>query len=314
MGQEPVLEVKNLTKRFGPANTGFTAVDNISFSLVDGEILGLLGPNGAGKTTTIQMLLGIMIPTQGSIAYFGKQFEKHREEILNQLNFSSGYVRLPWLLTVEETLNVYARLYNVPDKKKRIKKLLEIFEIEEFLKTQFFKLSAGERSRAVLVKAFLNYPRILLLDEPTASLDPDIASKVRGFLKKEREEFNVSMLLTSHNMAEVEEVCDRVMFINHGAIVAKGTTEEIAKDITDCRLQLMIGKDLDKALAFLKRKGISANQDRRYITIEIPERQIALILSQMAKENIEYEEISIEKPNLEDFFLTMTKKGKIQSA
>lgn len=221
----PVLEVKNLTKKFGE----FTAVDNLSFSLKDGEILGLLGPNGAGKTTTIQMLLGVMDPTFGEITYFGKSFAKHREEILKQINYSSGYISLPWLHTVEEILDVFARLYEVPNKKNRILKLLQIFEIEHLYKEQFYNLSAGERSRVLLVKAFLNYPKILLLDEPTASLDPDIASKVRQFLKKEKQEFSVSMLFTSHNMPEIEEMCDRIIFIHHGQVISHGTPSELLK-------------------------------------------------------------------------------------
>lgn len=305
--QDRVLEVKNLTKRFG----NFTAVDDISFSMEAGEALGLLGPNGAGKTTTIQMLLGVMEPTYGSISYFRKSFKMHREEILKDINFSSGYISLPWLQTVEEILTVFAWLYEVPEKRKRIKKLLAIFDIEHLYKQQFYKLSSGEKSRVLLVKAFINYPKILLLDEPTASLDPDIAKKVREFLKKEKEEFNVSMLLTSHNMAEVEEMCDRVIFINHGKLIAKGTPTEIARDITDCRLQLMIPKSVkEAALEFLKERKLFVKQDKSYLTVTIPEKRIAQLLSELAKENIYYEEISIEKPDLEDFFLNMTRKEK----
>src|SRR3989338_8615576 len=178
----PVLEVKNLTKKFGE----FTAVNDVSFSIQEGEVLGFLGPNGAGKTTTIQMLIGVMQPTQGNIVYFGKAFNKHRVEILKQINYSSGYISLPYLLTIGEILDVFARLYEIPDKKKRMQKLLAVFEIEGLRKKQFYTLSAGQKSRVLLAKAFLNYPKIILLDEPTASLDPDIAKRIREFLKKEK--------------------------------------------------------------------------------------------------------------------------------
>ena len=302
--QDIVLEVKNLTKKFG----NFTAVDNISFSLKEGEILGLLGPNGAGKTTTIQMLLGVMESTNGEIFYFNKTFKQYREQILKNINFSSGYISLPWLLTIEEILDVFARLYEIPDKKKRIQRLMAIFEIEDLLKKQFYQLSSGQRTTVLLVKAFINYPKIILLDEPTASLDPDIAKKVREFLKKEREEFNVSMLFTSHNMPEVEELCDRIIFINHGRIVAQGTPAEIAKQIKDTRVQLLVSRDTAKAVSFLKKNGLKIKQNNYYLTITIPEKDIASLLDTLARQNIVYEEISIEKPDLEDFFLSMTIK------
>ena len=303
---EFVLEVKNLTKKFPSKGGDFTAVDNISFSMADGEILGLLGPNGAGKTTTIHMLLGVMLPTNGKISYFDKDFVSYREEILRLVNFSSGYISLPWHLTIEEILDVYARLYEIPDKKKRIIKLLGIFEIEDMFKKKFYQLSAGEKSRVLLVKAFLNYPRIILLDEPTAALDPDIAKKVRQFLKTEKDEFNVSMLFTSHNMAEVEEMCDRVIFINQGKIIKEGTPSSIAREIRDCHLQMMITENIEKAITFSNKLGFATQQEKSYLTITLPEKQIANFLNEFAKENINYEEISIEKPNLEDFFLKMT--------
>lgn len=303
-----VLEVKNLTKRFNTPSGELIAVNNISFSLSNGEILGFLGPNGAGKTTTIHMLLGVTTPSSGEIRYFDKLFAKHREEILKNVNFSSGYISLPWLLTVDEILEVFARLYEIPNKKERITKLLSVFEIEDSRKKQFYKLSAGQRSRIFLVKAFLNYPKIILLDEPTASLDPDIAKKVREFLKKEREEFKVSMIFTSHNMPEVEEMCDRVIFINHGKIVAEGTPAKIAKGVTDCRLQLMIIKNQARAIQFLKDEGLKIDQDKHYVTVSTKEKEIALLLSKLASQKIEYVEISIDKPDLEDFFINIAEE------
>lgn len=298
--QTNVLEVKNLTKRFND----FTAVDNLSFSITDGEILGVLGPNGAGKTTTIQMLLGVMEPTHGDIKYFGKPFKKHREEILQKINFSSTYISLPWLFSVEEILNFFAILYEVPNRKNRITKLLKEFEMESMFKKQFRMLSAGERTRLLLVKSFLNYPKIILLDEPTASLDVEIAVKIREFLKKERKEYNVSMLFTSHNMAEVEEMCDRVIVLRNGKIIAEDKTENLAKSISDCKIVLLI-ENHEKAVSFLKDKKIPHKIDGKYFKITVDEKHVSDLLILLAKEKIDYNEISINKPDLEDYFLSV---------
>lgn len=233
-----MLQVKNLTKKF-PA-TGwsalgrgqFTAVDKISFELKKGEILGLLGPNGAGKTTTIQMLLGTLTPTSGQISYFGQDFFKHRSEVLQDVNYASAYSHLPWRLTVEENLQVYARMYGVQDRRRRIDRLMGEFEVSELRRKTVDALSAGQRTRVTLCKAFINYPKLILLDEPTASLDPDIASRVRQFLLAQQREYQVSMLFTSHNMAEVTDVCDRVIFLKQGQIIAEDTPEKLAGDVT----------------------------------------------------------------------------------
>jgi ABC-2 type transport system ATP-binding protein len=225
--EDVVLRVRDLTKRFGR----FTAVDKISFELKKGEILGLLGPNGAGKTTTIQMLLGTLTPTGGEINYFGQDFSAHRSEILDQVNYASAYSNLPWRLTVEENLQVYARMYGVKDRRGRIDRLLHEFDVSELRRKTMDGLSAGQKTRVTLCKAFINYPKLILLDEPTASLDPDIAARVRQFLLAQQREYSVSMLFTSHNMAEVTEVCDRVIFLKQGKIVAQDTPENLAKKV-----------------------------------------------------------------------------------
>ena len=226
--EDAVLRVKNLTKKFGQ----FTAVDKISFELRRGEILGLLGPNGAGKTTTIQMLLGTLTPTSGEISYFGQDFFTHRSEILDQVNYASAYSHLPWRMTVEENLQVYARMYGVKDRRRRIDRLLHEFDVSELRHKTMDGLSAGQKTRVTLCKAFINYPKLILLDEPTASLDPDIAARVRQFLLQQQREYQVSMLFTSHNMTEVTEVCDRVIFLKTGQIIADDTPEKLAGDAT----------------------------------------------------------------------------------
>lgn len=220
---EPIVEVTNLTKRFGD----FTAVAGVSFGIRQGEILGLLGPNGAGKTTTIQMLLGLITPTSGTIRMFGKDLDQHREEILQQINFSSTYISMPYALTVEENLQVVAKLYGMSNVSRRIDEVVKILEMEDIRRKITRKLSSGQLTRLTLAKAILTEPKVLFLDEPTASLDPDIANKTRNFLKEIRRSTGLSMLYTSHNMREMEEMSDRIIFLQRGKIVAEGTAREI---------------------------------------------------------------------------------------
>lgn len=220
-----VVEVRNLTKRFGD----FTAVDNISFEIREGEVLGVLGPNGAGKTTTIHMLLGLITPTSGSIRMFGLDLAHHRETILRQVNFSSTYISLPFSLTVEENLKVIARLYGVGQVQRHIDDVIKKLEMEDIRHKLTRKLSSGQMSRVTLAKAVMTEPKVLFLDEPTASLDPDIVNKIKGFLKEYQQTERLSMLYTSHNMREMEEMSDRIIFLQHGRIVAQGTAEDIVR-------------------------------------------------------------------------------------
>jgi len=220
---EPIVKVRNLTKRFG----SFTAVDGVSFEIRKGEILGLLGPNGAGKTTTIQMLLGLVTPTSGEIRVFDLPLARHREEILGKVNFSSTYVSMPQALTVEENLWVVARLYGMDRIASRIDNVVKQMEMEEFRTKVTRKLSSGQMTRLALAKAFLTEPQVLFLDEPTASLDPDIADKTRALIKEIRRTAGLTVLYTSHNMREMEAMSDRIIFLQRGRIVAEGTAESI---------------------------------------------------------------------------------------
>jgi ABC-2 type transport system ATP-binding protein len=219
----PAIEATGLTRRFGDV----AAVDGLSFTVARGEIFGLLGPNGAGKTTTIQLLLGLTSPTAGEIRVLGLPLETHRREILQRCNFSSAYVSLPSNLTVRENLEVFARLYGVRDRPRRIAEVLELFEIADTARRLTGALSSGQATRLNLCKAFLNEPEVLFLDEPTASLDPDIAEKVRVTLSRIQRERSVTMLYTSHNMREVEILCDRVLFLSRGRAVRQGTPAEV---------------------------------------------------------------------------------------
>ncbi len=233
MGQETAIRVEGLTKEFGPVR----AVDGLSFWAARGETLGLLGPNGAGKTTTIQLLLGLVSPTAGTIRILGLDIRKHRLEILSRVNFSSAEVRMPSNLTALENLTVFARLYGLRKSRPKIVELLDLFEIPKVLKRKTGALSSGQATRLNLCKAFLNDPEVLFLDEPTSSLDPDIADKVRRTLARIQEERGLTILYTSHNMAEVEKMCDRVVFLKEGRIVTQGTPSEVAAQTSSASLE-----------------------------------------------------------------------------
>jgi ABC-2 type transport system ATP-binding protein len=216
---QPVLEIRNITKRFGTAE----AVRGVSLNIRPGEVVGLLGANGAGKTTLMQMVLGLLTPTSGDILLFGESFEKHRVQHLARMNFCSTYAQLPGNLKVIQNLRFFARLYGVPDAEQRINGLLERFEIARLKNAVTGNLSSGESTRLNLCKALLNNPELLLLDEPTASLDPDIADKVRNTIRDYARDRRPAMLYTSHNMRDIEAVCDRILFIHRGLIVTEGT-------------------------------------------------------------------------------------------
>ena len=220
-----VLRVLDLTKSFN----GIVAVDRLSFSIARGEIVGILGANGAGKTTTLQMILGLIRPTSGRIEIFGQGLEQHRIEILGRMNFSSVGVNLPMNLRVAQNLWIFAKLYGVKDAWSRIDALLNLLGIDHLRDAITGRLSSGEVSRVNLCKALLNYPELLLLDEPTASLDPDIADKVRKILRRVQQEGEVAMLYTSHNMRDIEEICDRVLFLHNGRLMAEGTPAQMVE-------------------------------------------------------------------------------------
>ncbi len=220
-----IISINNLIKDFSTTR----AVDNLSFNVKKGTITGLLGPNGAGKTTTIQMILDLVTPTEGTIEVFGLQMKNSREEILNRMNFSSPYVSLPGNLKVYENLYTFARLYGVKNVKEKVDELADYFNIRDLLPKMTSSLSTGQLTRLNLTKALLNDPELLLLDEPTSSLDPDIADRTRKLLKKIQKEKGVTILYTSHNMAEIEELCDTVIFINKGVLKDQGVPSELVK-------------------------------------------------------------------------------------
>jgi ABC-2 type transport system ATP-binding protein len=221
----PAIQVEGLSKRFGPV----IAVDQLSFSAPRGAVVGLLGGNGAGKTTSIAMLLGLLIPTSGSIRVLGEDMLKHRYRVLGRMNFSSPYVDLPRRLTPRQNLRVFATLYAVADPMRRIAELSEELALSEFIDRPCGSLSAGQKTRVALAKALLNRPELLLLDEPTASLDPDTADWIRHYLETFRKETGATILLASHNMAEVERLCSEVLMMRRGRVVDRGRPTELLR-------------------------------------------------------------------------------------
>ena len=213
-----VLAVEGLTKRYGDK----TAVDGISFQVRRNEIVGLLGPNGAGKTTTINMVLGVLSPTAGSIHIDGIDLGKRRSPAMARTNFAAVYAPLPGNLTVYENLRVFGMIYAVRDLSARVEKVIEQFDLQRFRTTKTGVLSSGEQTRVSLAKAMLNEPELLLLDEPTASLDPATARDIRARIRDFAHDGTAAVLWTSHNMYEVTEVCDRVLFLSHGKVLLEG--------------------------------------------------------------------------------------------
>lgn len=239
MSDFPAIRVESLRKDYD----GVTAVDGISFDVAAGSVTALLGGNGAGKTTTIAMLLGVLEPTSGHIEMLGRDIGRNRFASLAEMNFSSPYVDLPRRLTVRQNLSVYARLYHVKDIKARIAALAEDLQLQDLLDRPFGRLSAGQQTRVSLAKSLVNHPRLLLLDEPTASLDPDTADRLREYILEFCRRHGTAILLASHNMREVERMCDQVLMMKKGRIVDRGRPADLVskygrRDMEDVFLHL----------------------------------------------------------------------------
>ena len=246
----PAIAVDRLVKRYKSA----TAVDGISFSLPAGSITGLLGGNGAGKTTTIAMIMGLVTPSAGTVTVLGARMPDERYQVLHRMNFESPYVDMPMRLTVRQNLSVFAQLYAVPDIDARIESLAADLDLNEFLDRHTGKLSAGQKTRVSLAKALLNEPEVLLLDEPTASLDPDTADWVRQRLEHYRLSHNATILLASHNMTEVERLCERVIIMKKGRIEDDDTPERLLsrygrETLEDVFLDVARGRDRQREAA-----------------------------------------------------------------
>ncbi len=239
------IQIKNLSKKYKDT----VAVNNINFTIEKNKTLGLLGPNGCGKTTSIGMMLGLIKPTSGEILIDNKNIDSFkRDEILSRINFASPYIELPKKLTVRQNLEVYGRLYGIKDLKDRIEEISEDLDIKNFFSRKTGELSSGQKNRVSLAKSLINKPEILFLDEPTASLDPDIGDFVRTYIQKYRSKNQVTVLLASHNMNEVERLCDSIIMMKNGEIIDRGTCEEIIKkhgrnNLEETFLKLARGKN-----------------------------------------------------------------------
>lgn len=242
---EVILKVQDLVKDYGTLR----AVNNISFDIKPGQIVGLLGPNGAGKTTTINMILGILEPTSGYIEIVGQSLKDGRSRIAKQMNFSAVYAQLPANLTVYQNLYTFSLLYEVRDFREKIESLIHDFDLANFRHTKAGLLSSGEATRLALAKAMLNDPCLLLLDEPTASLDPSVAQITREKIKEQAEISDLAILWTSHNMHEIEQVCDQVLFLSHGKILLAGDPRSLPGQYHK--------KDLEELFISLAREPLS---------------------------------------------------------
>ncbi len=258
-----ILKVQNLNKIFGAKN----ALKDISFEMQSGEAIGLIGPNGAGKTTLLHILLGILKPTSGSIYYFSKNFKYYNSEILQHITFASNYIGLPKDLTVEQNLKIYAQLYGLPNKefKEKISEYLNIFNMTQY-KDQFLgDLSSGSLTKIMIIKAFLSNPKIILLDEPTASLDPETAQLVRDFIKSQQKKYNISLIITSHNTEEIEQLCSKILTMKDGHI----TKNHHNKTISPIPFNLIIKKtrylNPQRILAIIKRYLLSGYKNANKI-------------------------------------------------
>ena len=220
------IEIKSLTKNYNK----YLAVNKINFVIEKNKTVGLLGPNGCGKTTTIGMLLGLVTPTSGEIKLEGKNIDLFkRDEILRRFNFASPYVELPKKLTVKQNLEIYGRLYGIQNLKKRIDEISHDLDIKNFFERKTGELSSGQKNRVSLAKSLINKPEVLLLDEPTASLDPDIGDFIRSYIQNYKSKNKVTILLASHNMSEVERLCDSIIMMRKGKIIDHGTCHDLIK-------------------------------------------------------------------------------------
>lgn len=302
---EIILEVNKLIKNYG----SFRAVDGISFTVPRGKVVGFLGPNGAGKTTTIQMLLGITLNNGGTVKYFDKDFAKHRLVCLQRINFTSAFNALLGKISVKENLLVFAGLYQVKHAKEKIQKLLQYFEITDLAQEVYQNLSAGQKTRVNLVKSLLNDPELILMDEPTASLDPDIADKTLTLIEQLKKERNLAILYTSHNMNEITRICDEVIFLDHGEIVAQDTPVNLTKRVSAASLHLISDKNLHILENYLQEKELEFSfPDIHSVVINTEEQLIPKILFGISKTGISITDITIKKPTLEDVFLQIARK------
>ena len=281
----------------------------MSFDIKKGEIFGLLGPNGAGKTTTINMLTGVITPSSGSVHLFGKPLVRNEEWAKQRMNLAAGHTRLNSRLTIYENLKVYAEIYGVEDGDERIAMLAEKFGITDIMDRAFISTSSGQRTRTMLIKGLLNSPELLLLDEPTIGLDPDVAELTRATLLEEHERTGMTILLTSHYMSEVEELCDRVALMLNGKIFRIATPEQLRRLIRVKRVEFWFLEGQEKAEALFKRKRLPIVENNPGMAVIEVSASFTFdqILPEFSRSGIRVRTIHTHEPNLEDIFIKMSR-------
>jgi len=297
-----VVEVESVSKKFKSDGKRFFAVKDVSFSVESGEIFGMLGPNGAGKTTLLNMIVGVLSPDTGSIKIFGQDIRKNRA-LMEQIGVSSGDTRFHWALRVSDILNFYGRLYGLKgtERRKRIDRLVKFFGLGRVLTRKFGYLSTGEKMRLTFAKSLLNYPKLLLLDEPTLGLDPDIAMKVRDEIKRINRKFGTTIILTSHYMNEVEQLADRIAFISRGRIADIGTIKKLKrKHFTSYDLTIRVRNVT--ARSALKKMGFSISGNLLRKKMDTGE-DISKIITRLGSMGIKITDVESRRPTLEDYFV-----------
>lgn len=312
--ENAILRVKNLHKSYpGKRGVHHEALRGVSFDIKEGEIFGLLGPNGAGKSTTINILVGLLSADSGAIEIFGKDFVAHNLWIRKQMNVSTAYAQLPLRLSVAENLRVFSYFYEVRKRERRIATLLDLFGITSLRNTQIAQLSAGQKALVNICKALLNEPRLLLLDEPTSSLDPENALRVRTALQQLQKEKKMTILWTSHDMPEIEEVCDRIAFLLNGKIEVIDTPENLVQLVQTQEMMIVFPSvavaEAVAAIAFPKDMHCTKQQSRT-VTFTLPHKQGAVpqILRRLQEKKLDFLDMHITRPVLEEVFLTMAQR------
>jgi len=304
----PLLEIRELRKRYGKVE----ALQNLSFNVERGEFFGLLGPNGAGKSTTINILLGLILPDSGSIRIFDQDFATQQVAIRRRMNVAAAFTSLSGVLTVRENLTVYGHLYGVKNLSTKIDELLERFEITDLAGRQLQHLSSGQHTRVTLCKGLINDPELLLLDECTLGLDPDIAEKTRRALKEFQQEKRTTILFTSHNMNEVEELCGRIALLSKGTILRIDTAAHIKNLIPHQVLEVRFQSGIDLS-ALQRLNGVAqvkaATDSTLRFVLDDPERQLDPLLRQLTQGG-QIADIQVTKPTLEDVFIKVA-RGEI---
>lgn len=302
------VEISNISKTFKQKKNIFHALKNVSFDIKQGEIFGLLGPNGAGKTTLINILTGILLPTSGKVKIHGYDLIKDREKILKIINVGSHETNFHWSLKPNEILYFFGKFYGLENKqiREKTKELFGILEIDETFNKQFRYLSTGQEYRVVLAKSLINNPKFLMLDEPTVGLDPDIAKRTRELIFEISKDYNTTILLTSHYMTEVEQLCDRIAFLYNGEIIDIGKIEKVKSSLFST-FELFVEVKKIKHERLLKKLGFKISRNTLAIELKT-EDEVAPLISQLVKNNFKILDIKVQKPTLEDYFLEMVKK------